>query len=78
VKSCCQYHSAIRPQGCNQGRDCPARKGSKLDGLFRSKNFVLVFLLFAFALSGSLEFADIEHAEQAAKQEQVKTARADQ
>lgn len=78
MKSCCRYHSAIRPNGCNEGRDCPARHSLKLDKLFRSKTFVIAFLLFAFAVSGSLEFADIERAEQAAKQAQVKTASSQQ
>jgi hypothetical protein len=76
MKSCCQYHSSIRPNGCKQGRNCPARKSSSLDKLFRSPVAVILFLLCSFSAVGTLEYGDIERAEVAAKQAQVKTARA--
>jgi hypothetical protein len=77
MKSCCQYHSAIRPNGCNEGRDCPARQQHSREGLFGSRVAVIGFLIFAFCIAGTLEFDDIERAEQASKQSSTKTARAD-
>lgn len=77
MKSCCQYHSAIRPNGCQQGRNCPARKSNSLDKFFRSPVAVILFLLFTFSVVGTLEYADIERAQLVAKQAEVKTARAD-
>lgn len=78
MKSCCQYHSAIRPNGCNEGRDCPARQHRSREGLFGSRVAVIGFLIFAFCIAGTLEFDDIERAELAAKQTQVKTASSQQ
>jgi hypothetical protein len=30
MKSCCEHHTYLRPDGCRQGRDCPARQACEL------------------------------------------------
>jgi hypothetical protein len=76
LPSCCEFHSAVLPKGGRANRDCRARRSSSLNKIVSSRLVVTAFLLLSFALAGTWEYADIERAELASKQAQVKTARA--
>lgn len=59
MKSCCQYHSAVLPKGCREGRDCPARKHIKNNPFQKLKvALVMIFILAAFSLVGELDYQD--------------------
>lgn len=57
--SCCQYHSAALPDGCREGRDCPARQHIQNNPFEKLKvALVLVVILVAFGLVGEMDYQD--------------------